>query len=290
MVTVVVLLCALGLVVVVGGGWLYCRRARKNPDNATAPSVVDSSPDGEGVDISLSNVDDRSRDASSTRRNNCSLQADSSLSLHDQGKGTVLRNTSSGSFNNVANASDMDQGTTDNASIPLQNEGDGMYRGHKSSVSEGTTILPGSVVAESGDGGMSPSDSCRNPARGLSVAQAVIDAAQELATMCTVPGVAEVAGLVIVLMNLLEDSSNTMGAGENMVKRCRSVLLLVQRAAGVLGEVGCSLSCAWQGVLSATISSFNLSVQVNKLFFRCWFSPLFVVVVLVLWHGNTLLV
>lgn len=71
----------------------------------------------------------------------------------------------------------------------------------------------------------------------IGVGNAVVAAAQELARMTQVPGVAEAAGLVIVLMNLVTDSSNITGTVIHMVKRCRSVMVLLRRAASVLEEV-----------------------------------------------------
>ena len=64
--------------------------------------------------------------------------------------------------------------------------------------------------------------------------------------MSQIPGIAEVAGLVIVLMNIVTDSSNINVAGDNLVKRCRALLLLLQRAGSVLDEVGGNVSSCVQ--------------------------------------------
>ena len=101
-------------------------------------------------------------------------------------------------------------------------------------------------------------DSCRRPPRGIGVAQAVIGLANDLAKVSQVPGVAEVAGLVDVLMKLKADSSNFIEAGDYTEKRCRAVLLLLQRAAGVLNEVGYHLS---SGLLSAKYEKHKSSVS-----------------------------
>lgn len=99
------------------------------------------------------------------------------------------------------------------------------------------------TIPESSESGSSPIDCCRGPTRGIGVGQAVMGAALDIAQMSTIPGVAEVAGLVVVLMKLATDSSDVMGAaGDYMVKRCRAVLLLLERAATVLDEVSGNVS------------------------------------------------
>ena len=92
-------------------------------------------------------------------------------------------------------------------------------------------------IPEVTEGGNVPTGGSRAPTRGLGVAQAVMGAARELTRMSQIPGVADVAGLVIILMNLVMDNSEIAGTGDYMVRRCHSVLLLLQRAVGVLGEV-----------------------------------------------------
>ena len=113
-------------------------------------------------------------------------------------------------------------------------------------------------VADSGESETMEIENARKPVRGVGVAQAVIAAAQKLALTCTVPGVPEAARLIIILVNLLLDRSNIIGAAENTINRCRSVMHLLQRAARVLEEVGvafcysvCSgpMSKGWQQTL-----------------------------------------
>lgn len=87
----------------------------------------------------------------------------------------------------------------------------------------------------------SPSSDCRKTIRGFGVAQAVVGAARDLAQMSQIPGVTEATGLVIVLMNLVTDNSDIVGGAETMVKRCRSVVILLQRAARVLDYVSCAV-------------------------------------------------
>ena len=55
--------------------------------------------------------------------------------------------------------------------------------------------------------------------------------------MTQFPGVADLAGLVIILIGMLTDKSDIIGGADNMIKRCRSLMFLLQRAANVLEEV-----------------------------------------------------
>lgn len=69
------------------------------------------------------------------------------------------------------------------------------------------------------------------------VAKAVVEAAYNLALQCPFPGVCEAATLVSVLVNLVRDEQATTEQMESKVKRCRLVILILQRAAMVLGKV-----------------------------------------------------
>lgn len=50
------------------------------------------------------------------------------------------------------------------------------------------------------------------------------------------PGVSEVAGLVVVLINLVSDSRGNAAANDQTVKRSRSIIIMLHRAADVLGR------------------------------------------------------
>lgn len=90
----------------------------------------------------------------------------------------------------------------------------------------------------------------RHRVRDISVARAVIAAAHELARMSQIPGVAEVAGFVVVLMNMVTDGSDIIGVADNMIKRCRTVMFLLQRASSLLKQVGGCTS----GVVSIVVA------------------------------------
>ena len=69
------------------------------------------------------------------------------------------------------------------------------------------------------------------------VAKAVVEAAYNLALQCPFPGVCEAATLVSVLVNLVRDDQGNTAEMESKIKRCRLVILILQRAAMVLGKV-----------------------------------------------------
>ena len=145
------------------------------------------------------------------------------------------------------------------------------HDGHRPSVAASAT--GGAMHASSDDeeavnatpasqgGGNSPIDSRRRPVRGIGIAQAVLGAAQELAQMSQFPGVSELAGLVVVLMNMVNDNSTIAGVAETMVKRCRSVMFLLQSAASVLQEV--------RADMSRSPCKLRMPRKVAKVFFPC---------------------
>ncbi|CAM9529744.1 unnamed protein product, partial [Ectocarpus fasciculatus] len=71
---------------------------------------------------------------------------------------------------------------------------------------------------------------------GVGYGQAVMAAAQELAEHCQIPGVSEAATAVSILVRLVSDSRENAGRGDDGVKRCRSMIMILERAAKVLGK------------------------------------------------------
>eukprot|EP00903_Cladosiphon_okamuranus_P019138 g17605.t1 len=91
------------------------------------------------------------------------------------------------------------------------------------------------VPDESKSGGDSAEDvGSREAAGNLGVAQAVAEAAEQLAQYSAVPGVSEAATFVVLLVNLLSDSRGNAKAIEASMKRCRYFVYMLQRAAKVL--------------------------------------------------------
>lgn len=78
----------------------------------------------------------------------------------------------------------------------------------------------------------------RGSSGGLGPGHAVAEAARDLALNCHIPGVAEVAAAVSILANLVTDNrDNANKCTAASLKRCRSIVMLLQRAARVLGKV-----------------------------------------------------
>ena len=77
----------------------------------------------------------------------------------------------------------------------------------------------------------------RGPTGGLGLGQVVGDAARELARNCQIPGVVEVATAVSILVDLVTDYRGAKNGTEASLRRCRSIIIMLQRAAKVLGKV-----------------------------------------------------
>lgn len=110
--------------------------------------------------------------------------------------------------------------------------------------SNGSLQIDGSVGSVTGRGMSTGYDersgdsSCMRGASGLSVAHAVLEAAETLAKNCTtIPGVAQAAMLVAVLVSLATDHRSNVGAIAGRVRFCRSIVTTLERAAEVLGKV-----------------------------------------------------
>ena len=72
---------------------------------------------------------------------------------------------------------------------------------------------------------------------GGDVGKAVVEAARTLAVQSQFPGVSEAATLVSILVNLVLDDKRHAAEMESRVKRCRIVIMMLERAAMVLGQV-----------------------------------------------------
>lgn len=87
-------------------------------------------------------------------------------------------------------------------------------------------------------GGVEPEVARRRPSGGgVGVARAVMEAARDLAQQSPILGVSEAATLVSILVDLVSDGRDSLGGGEERLKRCRSIVTLLQRASKVLGKV-----------------------------------------------------
>ena len=239
-------------VLMVGAFWRYRRQCQRAGDVFVAHVCdrVDGPRDNKERANPPLSPDVRTQHSSKPRHFN------DSFSALAETKEAVNEGSSAASSRTVMKPPAMDGGVTPRGSVHLNAPGsessgetpdDGIPEGHSPSssiVAKGGAELPpvldkGAVdsIAEIGERGNSRAGDCQKPIRGFGVAQAVMGVAHDLAQMSQIPGVTEVAGLVIVLMNLVTDNSDNVDGIENTVKRCRSVVTLLQRAASVLQHV-----------------------------------------------------
>lgn len=85
-------------------------------------------------------------------------------------------------------------------------------------------------------GGTPATKNSRGPFGNVGVGRAVMEAAQQLAHRCQIPGVNEAATLVSILAELLVNS-RSIGGSQSSLKRCHSIVIILKRAAKVLGKV-----------------------------------------------------
>lgn len=69
------------------------------------------------------------------------------------------------------------------------------------------------------------------------VVEAVVEAAHHLADHSAIPGVSEAAKLVSILVGLVTDYRGVTSEVEWKVRRCRSIVFMLERAGEVLGKV-----------------------------------------------------
>lgn len=69
--------------------------------------------------------------------------------------------------------------------------------------------------------------------------QAAMVAAQQLAHNCQIPGVSEAVTVVSMLIQLVSNSKDDVSRVDARLRRCRSIVMMLERAAKVLGKVGC---------------------------------------------------
>lgn len=82
-----------------------------------------------------------------------------------------------------------------------------------------------------------PASGRRRTSSGVGYGQAALAAAEELAHSCQIPGVSEAATMVSILIRLVTDSRDCTTRGSAGLKRCRSIVMMLERAATVLGKV-----------------------------------------------------
>ena len=233
-----------------GAGLVYRQLSRTREDNKASTVSQYGGNSTDDAEVSSSSVIPPSSDGLPSRSDRVRYKVDAP-SLY-----AVTGTTSSDFLSNVPCVPDSRGMEAVDASLQPreprhrqvgETEREANYQGHRSSVAvsamEGAERSPNeedkvsNAIEESGTSGTVAFDGSRTAARGIGVGHAVMAAAQELAQMSQIPGIPEAARLVIILMNLLTDSSNIMGTADHMVKRCRSLMVLLRRAASLLEEV-----------------------------------------------------
>lgn len=65
----------------------------------------------------------------------------------------------------------------------------------------------------------------------------MMEVATQLAQNCPIPGISEAASLVSFLVKLVSDSRDNSRGVEERLKRCRSIITLLESAAKVFAKV-----------------------------------------------------
>ncbi len=131
----------------------------------------------------------------------------------------------------IATTSTADMSTAERAELAES------FRGH--SVA-GASSVDGSV------GGRSSTSGRRGSRDTVGVGRAVMEAAHELAHNCQIPGVGEAAAAVSILVKLVSDSRDVNSGVDANLRQCRSIVMMLERAAKVADQVrnlGSAASC-----------------------------------------------
>lgn len=245
------------LVVVVCAGWLCRRRFRRREEGTASPVIPDARSRGDGADSNSSHVLALFSEGLPSRRSVWPQRERGYSVSQSQQKGAATKATSLAPFGTSPGLPDDGEGKSVEVSLQPDDSwrqvggetGNGGNTGElQPSISVPTRDGAGaeqpadvgdapSPTAESSEGRTLPIGGCRKKVRGVRVASAVLEVAHELAELSPFPGVKEVARVVIILVNLVTDKSDMNGAADNTVKRCASVMRLLQLAARVFEKV-----------------------------------------------------
>lgn len=99
-----------------------------------------------------------------------------------------------------------------------------------------------SLIDESTRGGKEQGEASSASGRrgslgGIGLGEAVMEAAQNLAYHCQIPGVSEAASVVFTLVELVSDSRDIKSGGDSNLRQCRSIVRVLERASQVAGRV-----------------------------------------------------
>ena len=73
---------------------------------------------------------------------------------------------------------------------------------------------------------------------GQGIGQAILQSAKELVEGSTTPGIREVATVVSILVNLIADKQDNVKSTEASLRRCRSIITMLNRASKLIGKGG----------------------------------------------------
>ncbi|CAB1116130.1 unnamed protein product [Ectocarpus sp. CCAP 1310/34] len=108
--------------------------------------------------------------------------------------------------------------------------------GFGGSAEEGADGAPSAIATAAAPAPAAAPAGRRRTSNALGYGEAMLVAAKDLAHHCQIPGVSEAATAVSILIHLVLDNRDlTSSAG---VKRCRSIVMMLERAAKVLGKGG----------------------------------------------------
>lgn len=103
---------------------------------------------------------------------------------------------------------------------------------------DGQSVASAESVDVDGSVGMGTSTSGRRGSRGgIGLGEAVMEAAQNLAHHCQIPGVSEAAAVVSTLVTLVSDRRDIKSGGDSNLRKCRSIVKVLERASKVAGKV-----------------------------------------------------
>lgn len=111
----------------------------------------------------------------------------------------------------------------------------GQFHGRRASAA---SVADKSAPGDAGDGLASSASGRRGSRGGIDLREAVMEAAENLAYHCQIPGVSEAASVVSTLAKLVSDGRDIKSGGDTNLRQCRSIVRMLERASTVAGKVG----------------------------------------------------
>ena len=109
---------------------------------------------------------------------------------------------------------------------------------HERVASAAAVGVDDSTQGDAGDDEMALSASGQRGFNGsIGLGEAVLEAAENLAYHCQIPGVSEAAAVVSTLAKLVSDSRDIKSGGDSNLRKCRVIVRMLERASTVAGSV-----------------------------------------------------